>query len=122
MSVCFIHKSSFSFIRCYHCVVLLYFALSNATLVHVLYKLLSFHPVDERTDVAAVAEESSTRQVQHASCEGQTGLRLHIDTNIFDVLCAVFMQSFVAWGCKKILVSYCAYEATDNDSVSCNGH
>lgn len=117
MSVWFLHKSSFFIICCYHCVILLYFALSNATLVHVFYELLSFHPVDERTDVAAVAEECSTRQVQHASWEGQTGLRLHIDTNIFHVFCAVLwnrsLPGAVAF-CKKIPGSYCAYEAIDN--------
>jgi len=53
------------------CSFLLDFTLSNATLVHVLNELLSFHPVNKWTDVPTVPEEGSARQVQHASCRGR---------------------------------------------------
>lgn len=45
-------------------------ALLNPLLIQVLDELLPFHPVDERTDVTAVSEEGSARQVERASCRG----------------------------------------------------
>lgn len=68
----FLKKSSF----------LLDFTLSNATLVHVLNELLSFHPVNKWTDVPTVPKKSSACQVQHASCRGKGGLWLNIDTKL----------------------------------------
>lgn len=41
--------------------VLLDFTLLNPLLVQILDELLPLHPVDERADVAAVAEERSAR-------------------------------------------------------------
>ncbi len=53
------------------CSFLLDFTLSNATLVHVLNELLSFHPVNKRTDVPTVPKEGLACQVQHASYRGK---------------------------------------------------
>lgn len=50
--------------------VLLDVALLNPLLIQVLDELLPFHPIDERTDVTAVSEEGSARQVERASCRG----------------------------------------------------
>lgn len=46
-------------------------ALLDPLLVQILDELLPLHPVDERTDVPAVAEEGSARQVDGTACEGQ---------------------------------------------------
>ncbi|TNN47870.1 hypothetical protein EYF80_041921 [Liparis tanakae] len=46
-------------------------ALLDPLLVQVLDELVSLHPVDERADVAAVAEERPASQVQGASCRTQ---------------------------------------------------
>ena len=51
--------------------VLLDIALLNALLIQILNELLALHPVDERTDVAAVSEEGSARQVYRTSCGRQ---------------------------------------------------
>lgn len=48
--------------------VVLDVALLNPLLVQVLDELLPLHPVDEGTDVAAVSEEGSARQVDRTSC------------------------------------------------------
>ena len=48
--------------------VLLDVTLLNALLVQVFDELLSFHPVDQWTDVSAVAKERSARQVERSAC------------------------------------------------------
>ncbi|TNN29553.1 hypothetical protein EYF80_060298 [Liparis tanakae] len=57
--------------------VLLDVALLNALLVQVLDELVALHPVDERTDVAAVAEERPARQVDGTSCWETRVLQRH---------------------------------------------
>lgn len=49
--------------------LLLDVGLLDPLLVQVLDELLSLHPVDERADVAAVAEKRPAGQVQSTSCE-----------------------------------------------------
>lgn len=45
--------------------------LLNSLLIQVFNELLPLHPVDERADFAAVAEEGSARQVEGTSCPGR---------------------------------------------------
>lgn len=49
---------------------LLDLSLLNPLLVQILDELVTLHPVDERTDVSAVAEEGAARQVDGTSCRG----------------------------------------------------
>lgn len=48
--------------------LLLHFGLLNALLIQILDELLPLHPVDKWTDVSAVSEERSARQVKRTSC------------------------------------------------------
>ena len=43
--------------------------LLDSLFIQVLYELLPLHPVDERADVAAIAEKRSASEVQSASCK-----------------------------------------------------